>query len=271
MAALPPFSADLFPDRAPDPCASPPGADHSSVAKVTGTCERSMMARVGLWNRRIRSSEILIEMPVSSKARMIMPCSPLLLLVGRAQGLYNRPMKGGLIRDDTMVLLEKHMLEFISRSVEQTKRLGARLGMLLQGGDIVCLEGALGSGKTHLAQGIGRGWGATQRLVSPSFVLIREYGRPEDEERLYHVDLYRVSGVEEVWSLGVDDFLGQDHAVSIIEWADRAQSLIPPEHLWIKIDFVEPVDATRRHLWFCARGRRHRALLREFRATAFGA
>jgi tRNA threonylcarbamoyladenosine biosynthesis protein TsaE len=170
-----------------------------------------------------------------------------------------------------MVLLEEHMLEFISRSAEQTRRLGARLGTLLRGGDVICLEGPLGSGKTALTQGIGRGWGALQRLVSPSFVLIREYMRAEDEQRLYHVDLYRVSDAEEAWGLGVDDFLGTEYAVSVIEWAERAESLIPPEHMWIKLDFVDRADTMRRHLWFSAHGRRHETLLRAFRRTAFGA
>jgi tRNA threonylcarbamoyladenosine biosynthesis protein TsaE len=170
-----------------------------------------------------------------------------------------------------MVLLEEHMLEFISRSAEQTQRLGARLGTLLRGGDVICLQGPLGSGKTALTQGIGRGWGAEQHLVSPSFVLIREYTRAEDEQRLYHIDLYRVSDVGEVWGLGVDDFLGSEYAVSVIEWAERGESLIPSDHMWVKLDFVEPGDPTRRHLCFSAHGPRHRALLRKFRETAFGA
>lgn len=170
-----------------------------------------------------------------------------------------------------MVLLEEHMLEFVSRSAEQTQRLGARLGTLLRGGDVVCLEGPLGSGKTCLTQGIGRGWGARQRLVSPSFVLVREYSRPEDEQRLYHVDLYRVSETQEVWGLGVDEYLGSEHAVAVIEWAGRAESLIPSGHLWVKLDFVGSGDLPRRHLWFSAYGERHRNLLREFRQLAFGA
>ncbi|MGD8245399.1 MAG: tRNA (adenosine(37)-N6)-threonylcarbamoyltransferase complex ATPase subunit type 1 TsaE [Anaerolineae bacterium] len=170
-----------------------------------------------------------------------------------------------------MVLLEEHMLEFMSRSPEQTQRLGARLGTLLRGGEVICLEGPLGSGKTSLTQGIGRGWGAQHQLVSPSFVLIRQYTRAEDEQTFYHVDLYRVSGAEEAWGLGVDDFLGTEDAVSVIEWAERAQSLIPPDHLWIKLDFLDRVEAMRRHLWFAAYGRRHQALLRAFRQTAFGA
>lgn len=170
-----------------------------------------------------------------------------------------------------MVLLEENMLEFISHDAEQTRRLGARLGTLLHGGDVICLEGPLGSGKTCLTQGIGRGWGAQAQIVSPSFVLIREYGRPEDGLRLYHVDLYRISGVEEAWGLGVDDFLGGEDAVSVIEWAERARPLIPPEHLWIRLGFTDHADLTRRHLCFSAHGQRHRALLREFRQIAFGA
>jgi len=170
-----------------------------------------------------------------------------------------------------MVLLEEHMLEFISRSAEQTQRLGARLGTLLRGGDVICLEGPLGSGKTCLAQGIGRGWGAQQALVSPSFVLMREYSRPGDEQRLLHIDLYRISRAAEAWELGVDDFLGSDHAVCVIEWARRAESLIPEGHLWINLGFVSPPDMTRRHLCFSAHGQRHEDLLREFRHLAFGA
>ena len=102
-------------------------------------------------------------------------------------------------------------------------------------------------------------------------MLIREYDRAEDDQRLYHVDLYRVSDVNEVWSLGVDEFLGNGDAVTVIEWAERAGSLVPQEHLWIKLGFVERVGGQRRHLWFAAHGPRHQALLREFRQTAFGA
>jgi tRNA threonylcarbamoyladenosine biosynthesis protein TsaE len=170
-----------------------------------------------------------------------------------------------------MVLLEEHMLEFMSRSAEQTQRLGARLGTLLQGGDVICLQGPLGSGKTCLTQGIGRGWGVQQRLVSPSFVLVREYERPEDEQKLFHVDLYRVSAAEEAWRLGLEEFLSSEYAVAVIEWAERAETLIPAEHLWIKLGFVESVGLTRRHLWFSAHGQRHQDLLREFRRLAFGA
>lgn len=165
-------------------------------------------------------------------------------------------------------ILDAHALEFVSRSPEQTQRLGARLGALLQGGDVVCLEGLLGSGKTCLAQGIGRGWGASQTLISPTFVLVREYTRPADGVRLYHVDLYRISDAAEALGLGIEEFLGDERAVVVVEWAERARPLIPPEHLWIRLEMSGTVHRTLR---FTAHGERHAALLQDFRHTAFGA
>lgn len=165
-------------------------------------------------------------------------------------------------------ILDEHTSEFVSRSSDQTQRLGARLGALLQGGDVICLEGPLGSGKTCLARGIGRGWGVSQTLVSPTFVLVREYTRPDDIVKLYHVDLYRISSAEEALGLGVDEFLGDVHAICVIEWAGRVRPLTPPEHLWIRLSFA---NQTRRTLHFTAQGERHTALLREFRQVAFGA
>jgi len=168
-------------------------------------------------------------------------------------------------------ILDEHTLEFMSRSPDQTRRLGARLGALLRGGEVICMEGPLGSGKTCLAQGIGRGWGTDRRLTSPTFVLVREYARLVDTVRLYHIDLYRISGADEAFSLGLDEFLGDKHTVYLIEWAEQARSLMPPEHLWIKLRFAEHAERTRRFLHFRAESERHAALLREFRRTAFGA
>jgi len=165
-------------------------------------------------------------------------------------------------------ILDEHTLEFVSRSPDQTRRLGARLGALLQGGNVICLEGMLGSGKTCLAQGIGRGWGIGRTLISPSFVLVREYKRPQDGVRLYHIDLYRISDATEAWGLGLGELVGDEDAVCVVEWAERARPLVPTEHLWIRLGFA---DLTRRALHFVAQGEHHTALLREFRRVAFGA
>jgi len=164
-------------------------------------------------------------------------------------------------------ILDENTLEFISHGAEQTRRLGAHLGALLRGGDVVCLEGELGAGKTCLAQGIGRGWGISQTLISPSFVLIREYGRPGDSLRLCHIDLYRVSGPDEAVGLGLDDVLGAPDTVCVIEWPERAREAVPHEHLWVRLTTIEP---TRRALAFTASGERHAEILRRFRHAAFG-
>jgi tRNA threonylcarbamoyladenosine biosynthesis protein TsaE len=165
-------------------------------------------------------------------------------------------------------ILDERTLEFVSRSPEQTRRLGARLGALLKGGEVICLEGSLGSGKTCLTQGIGRGWGVSQTLTSPTFVLVREYARPGDAVKLYHVDLYRISGAQEALTLGIDEFVGDKQAICVIEWAERSHSLVPDEHLWVQLEFADPM---RRAMYFTAQGEHHTTLLREFRQAAFGA
>jgi tRNA threonylcarbamoyladenosine biosynthesis protein TsaE len=165
-------------------------------------------------------------------------------------------------------ILDENTLEFVSRGPDQTQRLGARLGALLKGGEVICLEGSLGSGKTCLAQGIGRGWGVSQTLISPTFVLVREYTRPGDTVKLYHVDLYRISGAKEALTLGLDEFLGDEQTICVIEWAERLRPLIPDEHLWVRLELADP---TRRAMYFTAQGQNHTALLREFRQEAFGA
>ena len=96
-----------------------------------------------------------------------------------------------------MPILDDRSLEFLSHSPEQTRRLGVRLGELLKDGDLICLAGDLGSGKTTLAQGIARGWGSLDPVTSPTFVLINEYRRADDT-RLYHFDAFRLSGAGEV-------------------------------------------------------------------------
>jgi len=164
-------------------------------------------------------------------------------------------------------ILDDRSLEFISRSPEQTRRLGARLGQLLQGGEVICLQGPLGSGKTVLAQGIGRGWGATSPLVSPSFVLVRQHRRPAGDQWLLHVDFYRLQGAEEAQQLGLQDWLESPEVVVVIEWPERAQGLIPRERLWVQLDFA---DGARRRLLFTAQGDLYLHLLRSFRRAAFG-
>jgi len=165
-------------------------------------------------------------------------------------------------------ILDQNTVDFISHSPEQTQRLGVRLGELLQAGDLICLEGDLGSGKTCLVQGIGRGWGVAERLISPTFTLVHEYRRPRDGLYFYHIDLYRVNSSQELYSLGLDEYLDDSEAVAAIEWAEHARGTLPPERLWVTLRHI---DSTRRGLLFSAQGPRYEVCLQTFRRRAFGA
>ncbi len=95
-----------------------------------------------------------------------------------------------------MPILEANSFEFISRSPEQTRRIGIRLGSYLQPGDVVCLSGELGAGKTTLVQGIAQGWGSPDAVTSPTFVLVNNYRKAGGFE-LNHFDAYRVQNALE--------------------------------------------------------------------------
>ncbi len=166
-----------------------------------------------------------------------------------------------------MPILEADTIEFISRNSDQTHRLGARLGAMLEGGDLITLEGDLGSGKTVFAQGIGEGWGSTSSLISPTFVLIRQHERRADRMKLYHVDLYRLHSEAEAFGFGLEDLVGIPEAVCIVEWADRAPALFPAERLVVGLRWL---DDYRRSLTFRALGARHSALLERFRKVLVG-
>ena len=166
-----------------------------------------------------------------------------------------------------MPILNSHTLDFISHSPQQTRRFGVRLGALLQAGDVICLEGELGTGKTCLAQGIGQGMGVVDPITSPTFTLIAEYHPTPPAPALYHIDPYRLSTpAEEALALGLDDYLAGDGAC-LIEWADHLLPILPQERLWITLRHV---DTSKRGVVIKASGSRPDELLNRFRESAFG-
>ena len=106
---------------------------------------------------------------------------------------------------------------FSVNSVEETTNLGITLGKLLKSGDIVCLTGDLGTGKTHITKGIAKGLEITDYITSPTFTIVNEYD--SGRLKLNHFDVYRVSDPDEIYAIGFDDYIFSD-AVSIIEWAN---------------------------------------------------
>jgi tRNA threonylcarbamoyladenosine biosynthesis protein TsaE len=163
-------------------------------------------------------------------------------------------------------ILREGELDIITGSAEQTQHYGARLGALLKGGDIICLSGDMGAGKTVFASGIGAGWGAKVPLTSPTYNLINEYRRDQDRIRLCHMDAYRLEGVEELDGVGFDDLIDRRH-VLVIEWPERIETALPHDHLWIQLRVL---DTGRRNLIMEGHGDRYKKLIQQFRETVFG-
>ncbi|HKG56065.1 MAG TPA: tRNA (adenosine(37)-N6)-threonylcarbamoyltransferase complex ATPase subunit type 1 TsaE [Candidatus Limnocylindrales bacterium] len=119
-----------------------------------------------------------------------------------------------------------------SRDPEATRALGASLASIAERGDLICLWGDLGAGKTQLAKGFGAGLGVGNTVTSPSFILMSEYaGRLP----LFHIDLYRLAGAEDALGGGlIDD--RQSTGITLVEWPDRLGAALPRERLDVRID-----------------------------------
>lgn len=110
------------------------------------------------------------------------------------------------------------MTEFFAGDVRETEAVGERLGSVLKDGDVVFLYGGLGAGKTAFTRGIARGMGISASVKSPTFTIAREYGR------LFHFDLYRITGEEEFLDLGFESY--RERGVCVVEWPQAAESFV---------------------------------------------
>lgn len=115
---------------------------------------------------------------------------------------------------------------------QATAVLGARLGARIAPGDVICLSGALGAGKTTLARGaIGAWTGQEEEAPSPTYTLVQTYEGPRGE--LWHVDLYRLNRPEDAWELGLEDAFAT--AATLIEWPERLEGQLPRDRLDIEL------------------------------------
>ena len=155
-------------------------------------------------------------------------------------------------------------MDFFSRSPEQTRSIGMRLGGALQAGDVVCLQGNLGAGKTTFVQGIAKGWGSLDSVSSPTFIIVNVYRRA-DQSQLFHMDAYRLDSTAEAEELDLDSMLAQGPL--LIEWPERLNGLVPNERLWIQL---EHIDDEEREMKFKSSGQRYDGLLEIIRHAAYG-
>lgn len=163
-----------------------------------------------------------------------------------------------------MPILDPNTLEFFSRSPEQTRRVGMRLGTILKTGDIIGLEGDLGSGKTTLVQGVAAGFGTLDNVSSPTFILVNQYSRP-DGCWLFHLDAYRLSTPAEAEDLDLER-IREDGPV-VIEWADKIKSALPDDQLWIRLWWL---DDEQRGMRISGTGDRAAEMLAVLRQLIFG-
>ena len=153
------------------------------------------------------------------------------------------------------------MKELISKSPEDTINFALDFAQRLKGGEILALEGDLGSGKTTFTKGLAEGLGISDIINSPTFVLLKEYQISDSPPSgkfirlsgsliFVHVDAYRVESIEDIKSVGIEDYLNRDDVVLVIEWADKIQEILPKNIINIKFKTVD--EKTRKISIKCA-------------------
>lgn len=146
-------------------------------------------------------------------------------------------------------------LNITTDSPQETRKIGERLAKKCKGGEIICLSGNLGAGKTTFVKGIARGLKIDEKNVnSPTFVIMNVY---EGRVPLYHFDFYRLEDPKEIGGIGYDEFL-YGHGVAVIEWSERFGPLMPPEYLSVELS---DAGEQSRVLKFMAHGNKYQDLI----------
>jgi tRNA threonylcarbamoyladenosine biosynthesis protein TsaE len=139
---------------------------------------------------------------------------------------------------------------FITSGSTQTRKMGEILAKELKGGEIICLMGELGSGKTTFAQGVLKGLGAKGPYISPTFLVMKQYKRKAKSEKrkttvqssklenIYHIDVYRVNA-QDALDLGWEEIVAGKNNVVIVEWAERIKKIIPNNSLWLEFKHLK--------------------------------
>jgi tRNA threonylcarbamoyladenosine biosynthesis protein TsaE len=163
------------------------------------------------------------------------------------------------------------MVETISKSPEETKKIGQELGKQISqvlknkpsDNFVIGLCGDLGGGKTTFIKGIAKGLGIKKIITSPTFVLLKEY--KTSVLRLYHFDFYRLKNIKDALNIGTSEYLKKPGDVALIEWAEKIMDILPKEKLIIEFDFV---TQNQRKLIFKPFGKKYKGLVKKTLATS---
>ncbi len=129
------------------------------------------------------------------------------------------------------------MKKFITHSSYETQEIAEKLAKGFKKG-VIALSGNLGSGKTTFTQGFAKGLGIKDKIISPTFVLIRQHKIPSSKRILFHVDLYRLENTNQMKSLGLKDLLNNPNAIVLIEWAEKAKDLLSKNSIVIELKII---------------------------------
>lgn len=124
----------------------------------------------------------------------------------------------------------------ITKSVIETQKIAQNLARKLKGGEVLALYGELGAGKTTFVQALGKALGVGNRMISPTFVIMRNYDAYKF--KFHHIDLYRLNSEKEIKDLGVIDLFGDDRNVVAIEWAEKMENLLPKNTVRIYLKYL---------------------------------
>ncbi len=151
------------------------------------------------------------------------------------------------------------MFDIISKSPEETAKLGEKIGEFLPSGVVICLYGDLGAGKTLFVQNLAKGLGIDEDVTSPTFNIMNVY---EGRLPLYHFDLYRLEQEYELEDIGFYDYVDDPAGPVVIEWADKFADSLPDDYLVISIERTDG-DDNERKITFDVRGSIYDELFQE--------
>lgn len=126
---------------------------------------------------------------------------------------------------------------FITNNFEETQKLGKDFAKILEKGDVVALYGDLGSGKTTFVQGLAKGLGIKQRIISPTFVIVRSY--KSEVISFYHIDLYRAESERDIEGLGIEEIINNKNNIVVIEWAEKLRNYLPKKRIDINFSYKD--------------------------------
>ncbi|MGO1370071.1 tRNA (adenosine(37)-N6)-threonylcarbamoyltransferase complex ATPase subunit type 1 TsaE [Senegalia sp. (in: firmicutes)] len=149
-------------------------------------------------------------------------------------------------------------MEIITIDTRETEKLGEKIGKLLNSGDVICLDGDLGAGKTTLTKSIARGLEVEEYVTSPTFTIVNEY---DGRLHVNHFDVYRIADIDEMYDIGYEEYIYSE-SVSIIEWASNIGEILPDQRIEI---YIETIDANSRKFNIKLIGERYKYLEEELR------